>query len=116
MTTVGDLIHMLEDFDEDLEVRLAMQPSWPMEYTISTLVCRNLGDLTEREREEVEEALKYEQADGDLSHDPAQVAERRAELSKELGSGNKDEDVVFIAEGTQLGYLPAIIAEELGWR
>lgn len=35
---VYELKILLEDFDEDAEVRLAMQPSWPMEYTIGDVV------------------------------------------------------------------------------
>jgi len=36
--TVGELIGELEQFDEDAEVRLAMQPSWPFEYSIGQVV------------------------------------------------------------------------------
>lgn len=36
--TVGELIDILEDLPEDAEVRLAMQPSYPFEYSISDLV------------------------------------------------------------------------------
>jgi len=32
--TVQDLIMELEQFDPDMEVRIASQPSWPFEYTI----------------------------------------------------------------------------------
>lgn len=32
--TVGELIEILEDFDSDMEVRIAEQPSYPMEYEI----------------------------------------------------------------------------------
>lgn len=33
--TVGELRDILEDFEDDAEVRFAAQPSWPLEYTIS---------------------------------------------------------------------------------
>ena len=32
--TVGELKELLEDLDDDVDVRLAMQPSWPFEYSI----------------------------------------------------------------------------------
>jgi hypothetical protein len=37
--TVKQLIRYLSDFNEDSEVRLAMQPSWPFEYSIGTVEC-----------------------------------------------------------------------------
>lgn len=36
--TVGELIRLLEDYDEDSPVMLAMQPAWPMEYTIADAI------------------------------------------------------------------------------
>lgn len=36
--TVGELIEMLQDFDEEAEVRLAEQPSWPFEYSIGGVI------------------------------------------------------------------------------
>ena len=36
--TVGELIENLQGFEEELEVRLAMQPSWPFEYSIGDIV------------------------------------------------------------------------------
>lgn len=35
--TVGELKEMIDGLDEDVEVRLAMQPSWPFEYSISSV-------------------------------------------------------------------------------
>jgi predicted membrane GTPase involved in stress response len=35
--TVGELKEMLEGLDDDMEVRLAMQPAWPFEYSISSV-------------------------------------------------------------------------------
>lgn len=32
--TVGDLLDLLDGFDEDVEVRLAQQPSYPLEYEL----------------------------------------------------------------------------------
>ncbi|PZS30142.1 MAG: hypothetical protein DLM61_11660 [Pseudonocardiales bacterium] len=33
--TVGDLIAALDGYDRDTRIRLAIQPRWPFEYTIS---------------------------------------------------------------------------------
>ena len=35
--TVGELKEMLDGLDDDTEVRLAMQPAWPFEYSISSV-------------------------------------------------------------------------------
>lgn len=54
--TVGKLIRDLQDYDEDLPVRLMMQPNYPFEYSIGGLVERsefdsNTDDVTDpRER------------------------------------------------------------------
>ena len=36
--TVGELKEILEGFDDEVEVRLAMQPNWPFEYSVSDSV------------------------------------------------------------------------------
>jgi len=36
--TVAELIYELENFDEDMEIRFASQPSWPFEYDINGVV------------------------------------------------------------------------------
>lgn len=66
---VWRLKSILEDLDEDMEVRLAMQPAWAMEYSIG-------------------EAVQVE-IDG--------------------------EEVLYLSENNQLGYLPGAVSEELGW-
>jgi len=32
--TIGELKEVLQGLDDDMDVRLAMQPSWPFEYTL----------------------------------------------------------------------------------
>ena len=68
--TVTELKNLFEDLQaqgyENAEVRLAMQPSWPMEYSID-------ANATE--------------------------------------SSDVVEDVVYLFEGSQIGYLPAEAAE-----
>ncbi len=68
--TVQDLIYELEQMNPDAEVRFAVQPSWPFEYTISSVI----------------------------------------EMDFENGA-----PVVYLEEGTHLGYLPEAVREELNW-
>lgn len=52
MMTVRDLISALEDYDQDAEVRIAIQPRWPLEYTISDVVCSDsIGEAEEADEE-----------------------------------------------------------------
>ena len=52
MMTVRDLISALEDYDQDAEVRIAIQPRWPLEYTISDVVCSDsINDAEEGDGE-----------------------------------------------------------------
>jgi hypothetical protein len=70
--TVSDLIDQLQQADPNAEVRLATQPSWPFEWSLS------------RSQPAVEV---------DLDSQP----------------------VVYLVQGSQLGYLPDIACRELGW-
>ena len=69
--TVMELMEILEQFDEDAEIRIASQPSWPFENTVS---------------------YAY--------------------------SATDEGEVVYLAEGAQIGYLPGYIKDKLignGW-
>ena len=68
--TVGEILDILTDLPEDLEVRFAFQPSWPLEYEISDVV--------------------------------------------PVTTENGDE-VVYIVQGEQIGYLDSNAAAELRW-
>lgn len=74
--TVQELIDELEMMDPNAEVRLAMQPSWPFEYSIDQIA-------------EVSVVNKFDE-----------------EVEKK---------VLYLSEGSQLGYLPGHVGEELGW-
>ena len=83
MMTVGELKEMLEDLDDDMEVRLAHQPSWPFEYSISNgqVVDVNEPDEDDEEAEEKE-----------------------------------PREILYLIEGSQLGYLPGIVSQAIGWK
>lgn len=86
--TIQDLISELQDmaeqYGEETEVRLAQQPQWPFEYSISNIVAVNIN-----EPDEDEEEAEYD---------------------------DDTEMIVYISEGSQLGYLPGVASRALGWR
>ena len=82
---IQELITELQDIantDPDIEVRLAMQPSWPFEYDISRVA---YVDPTYPEYH-------------DLGPEDADVPDDEADRPP----------VVYLVEGSQLGYLPQI--------
>lgn len=102
---IGDLIERLTEIREDLEaaglseeealevpVCLAIQPSWPFEHSIGEIVLTNLRDVDNCD------------CDGDCDDC---VANDKKDV--------KPEYVVYIAEQSQLNYLPGAVKEELGW-
>ena len=74
--TVIELKEALEQMPDEAEVRLAMQPSWPFEYSIMDVV-----PLEPDEEAPADEEVK----------------------------------VVYLTEGSQLGYLPGEASEAIGW-
>jgi hypothetical protein len=64
---VRDLIEYLENFDEEAEVRLAMQPSWPFEYSI--------GEVEEVELEDEGKTVVYISENRQLGYLPGEVKE-----------------------------------------
>jgi len=89
---IAELIEQLEDLRQDLgddvEVRLAFQPSWPFEHSIGEIVASDPADVDEDEDED-----DTTRAARDDDHVP----------------------VVYIGEGRQLGYLDTAGARALGW-
>lgn len=101
--TIRELIEELEYAAElaggGVEVRYASQPSYPFEYS--------LGDVAVMVKETREDALRNEMRDEGMTDE---------EINKWLEENNETgEDVVYLAEGSQLGYLPADVKESLGW-
>jgi len=105
---VGELKMLLEDMDDDMEVRLAMQPNYPMEYTIGDVVEVNLNDKT-TEIQELREELEN-----------TEDAEEKSQLESDIMDLEQDQDdkeyIVYLSESSQTGYLPGIVSRELGWR
>ena len=104
--TAAELIELLSGVDPDCEVRLAEQPSWPFEYSISDVVEVKLGA-------DREENANLECAQEILDADHA-TPEERAEAYRVLDSASTT--ILYIVEGTQLAYLPGTASRALGWR
>jgi hypothetical protein len=82
---VGDLKRLLEDVDDDAEVRFASQPSWPFEYSIADVHEHWPGGPSPYPDEEP----GYDEFE--------------------------DNPVVYLVEGRQLAYLPGDVARDIGW-
>jgi hypothetical protein len=91
--TVGELKELLQDLDDEMEVRLAHQPSWPFEYSISGA---EVVDLNEPDPDDTVEPEDEEHPDDVEEPEP--------------------NEILYLAEGTQLGYLPGVVSRLLGWR
>jgi hypothetical protein len=87
--TLRELIDELQDYatehGDDIEVRLAQQPRWAFEYAIGALAVVRTDD--------------EEEDDDDAPVDTSDDAE----------------PILYIGEGSQLGYLPGHAARALGW-
>ena len=102
--TIGELIERLEEakdaVGEDVEVRYASQPSYPFENNI-----REVHILGKHERRELaieamrEEGMPQEQAEKNIDEEELE----------------NTEDVVYLEEGFQIGYLPGEAKDHIGW-
>ena len=102
--TIGEFIERLEEakdaVGEDVEVRYASQPSWPFENNI-----REVHILGKHERREIaieamrEEGMPQEQAEKEFDEEELE----------------NTEDVVYLEEGFQIGYLPGEAKDHIGW-
>ncbi len=103
MTTVAELRFALERFDDDTEVRLMSQSSWPFEYSIEGTwdvapnpdACRECGH-TEGDHIHSEEAIDSRAPEWQHAHE----FEPYESFTPEGGLT----ECVYIVEGTQLGY------------
>ena len=97
---IQELEYLKDVVGEDAEVRFASQPSWPFEYSISNIITMTNEMREEHARAELrDEGLSEEEINEELEGDP------------EL----EGENVVYLAEGSQIGYLPEDAKNELGW-
>jgi hypothetical protein len=107
--TVGDLLRELDGLDENIEVRLAMQPSWPFEYSIHGTYLRLKAKSLKRDEEleamSDDERERYEQqCENGVYADPEDPSQR-----------DLFEPILYLTEGSQLGYLPGIVKDHIDW-
>jgi hypothetical protein len=114
---VRDLINELQNYDEDAEVRLAFQPSWPFEHSIDTVAGVSSDPLDSGYEALRDDDGWYveaggEQLDGPFETEEEALAACRTHAEEEA----KDHgNVVWLAEGRQIGYLPGAACKALGW-
>ncbi len=89
--TVEDLIDMLQDQPQDAEVRLAIQPRWAFEHSIAGVAG------PDEIKNQLKDEFEFDDNDGD-DDDEADALE--AEI-------DRIDNVVYIGEGRQIGYLPS---------
>lgn len=108
--TVQELIQELEQYPDDMEVLLAQQPTWPLEYSIHGVVSRYNGDGPEVVRLSPEDAEDYGgewavMTDDDGERVVEDAFDTEAEADAHANRMLRDRpDCVFILEGRQLRY------------
>lgn len=107
---VHELISELEMFDEDADIRLAFQPSWPLQYEISGVV---------EDRGHRHEPVFIHDDDSDVWYcDDSDCDAEWDREPRDYELGGDGPAVVYIAEGGQFydaPYLPGSAQDALGW-
>jgi hypothetical protein len=113
--TVGELIGQLQDLDPDTEVRIASQPHWPFEYSISAVSTNDPAYfVTYYDNgwfvvDDNEDSQDNEHFVAGPFEDSGLAEVRMNEII------SSKETIVYLAEGTQLGYLPIEARHAVGW-
>ena len=97
-----ELLEMLDDVSDETEIRIADQPAWPFEYVLSQVVSVNIAE----EKCDVCSGSGYDDEEKCENCDGTGVYREE---------GKEDEVIVYLATGTQIGYLPSPATSELGW-
>lgn len=128
---IMDLKQTIYSLPDDMEVRIAHQPQWAFEYSVGDAVVTNPGeqyyielatglspgmsDLPDWAEEPGWYVLDY----GDGQQEPEPVAgpledeaECKAWIEKKVGD---EKPMLYIGEGTQIGYLPEEARRALSW-
>jgi hypothetical protein len=94
MMTVGELREILDGLDDEMEVRIAHQPNYPLEFEAAGAEVVDLNEV------EDPDGLPERDMDG-----------RRFELPD-------PQEILYIVEGSSAGtgYLPGIVSKKIGWR
>jgi hypothetical protein len=111
--TVREMIDELEEiaaeYGDDVDVRMAQQPKWAFEYGITEIVAVNISEETCN----VCQGSCYEE-----DEDGKEVKCKNCNSTGKCRKDKKQEDevVAYLGEGRQIGYLPGVASEALGWR
>lgn len=104
---VSELIEALSQFDGDLEVRLAIQPSWSFEHEISGVVTYDAPDIITRAEYDEMTPEYQDLADQRVDNGEAEFVDD--------GEPEPPTPCVYIGEGRQVGYLATAAKNALGW-
>lgn len=111
--TVSELIQALEDLDApDAEIRLAFQPSWPLQYGIGDVV------LDGGHVHDVDSDIDGGNSIWYCSDPDCGVEWDHEPLDHERGSDDAGTGIAYIGEAGQIydaPYLPGSAANALGW-
>lgn len=124
--TVQELIDELSSMDApDAEVRLAFQPSYPLQYRIGGVSLPDAGDLSDLDLTNVGDGDDQEwylshPDEGDVGG-PYESREVALRAWDEMAAAEREAHPahVYISEGGQVydePYLPGFVSRDLGWR
>lgn len=88
MMTVGELREALEDLEDDVEVRIATQPSWPLAFHIGNVWVPSQYEDVEAERRQE----RYE----DLREEGMSIEDADALLDEEFEDEDDDDQAKFV--------------------
>ena len=88
--TVKELREALESYEDDVEVRIAHQPSWPLQHHIGSV----------RDEIETEEPCKYCEGEGEVDERPCPSCHETGLTRKYLTA--EEHNIVWIIDGGQL--------------
>jgi hypothetical protein len=75
-----------------MEVRIAQQPGWPFEYSISDGLVVDVSGC-----------------------DPEELPETDMD-GRRFVDEHEPKEILYLAEGNQIGYLPGVVSSAIGWR
>lgn len=110
--TLNELIEKLTDLqsqlgNEDPEVRLAIQPQWAFAHSIDQVVLPERPRYVTQAEFDAMSEEEQEAANEAADRDEVEFLDHREEAP---------EQIIYIGEGRQEGYLPGNASRALGWR
>jgi hypothetical protein len=114
-----DLIELLEDLPDDIEIRLAFQPNWPLEYALSGDLALGLSDSELGDHYSDLETESGESLGKVACRLCGEVLEADDSAEQLLHLAHCHDGTVglaaYLATGNQLGYLQTGVADLLEW-